>query len=131
MRTEQLTMSFEPLQKLRARLGSIKPVYSPQLCYITVRSKAVLLMWFSVMLVLVSVSVLFSPSICLDDLSLVEVAEWPSFGKELLIWLIVFVVVPYFGYEGGTVVLIAPAPGHCLHFICNYCHPISDFSPYV
>ena len=31
-------------------------------------SKAVLLTWFSVLLVLVSVSVLFSPSMCLQDL---------------------------------------------------------------
>ena len=46
-------------------------------------------MWFSVMLVLVLVSVLFSPSICLDNISKVYVAEGPSFEKELLIRLTV------------------------------------------
>ena len=42
---------------------------SPQSFYITDRSNAVPLMWFSVLLVLVSVSVLFSPSLCLNDFS--------------------------------------------------------------
>ena len=41
-------------------------------------------MWFSVLLVLVSVYVLSSPSVCLDDMQL-RVAEWPNFGKQLLI----------------------------------------------
>ena len=48
--------------------------------YFTDRSRAVQLTWFSVLLVLVSVSVMFSPSISLDDL----VKFIPS-GKELLI----------------------------------------------
>ena len=38
----------------------------PQECHITDRPKAILLTWFSVLLVLVSVSALFSPSMCLD-----------------------------------------------------------------
>ena len=43
--------------------------------------RALLLTWFSGLLVLVLVSVrLF---MCLDDLSSVWVAEWPPFGKEL------------------------------------------------
>ena len=50
MRTEQLTECFEPLQKKRARLGFKQ---------ITDRSKALRLMWFSVLIVLVSVSVMF------------------------------------------------------------------------
>ena len=41
-------------------------------------------MWFSVLHVLASVSVLFSPSMCLDDLG-----EPPKFGKELHIRLTV------------------------------------------
>ena len=68
MWTEQLTKCFEPLQKLRARLGTFNRFKPPQKCYITDRSNAVLLMWFSVLLVLVSVSVLFSPSMFLNDL---------------------------------------------------------------
>ena len=39
------------------------------------------------------------------------------FGKELLIRLIVCslcIVFSHFGFKGGTVVLIAPVPGHCL-----------------
>ena len=35
---------------------------------ITDHSRTVLLIWFSVLLVLVSVSVPFSPSVCLDDI---------------------------------------------------------------
>ena len=66
MRTEHLTKCFEPLQKLRARLCTH---LTPQLFFdITDRCKAVLLMWFSVVLVLVSVSVLVSPSLRLDDI---------------------------------------------------------------
>ena len=37
------------------------------------------------LLILVSVSVLFSTSVCLDDIYLDKVAEWPPFGRELLI----------------------------------------------
>ena len=39
---------------------------------ITWRSKAVFLMWFTVLLVLLSVSVLVSSSVCLDDLKSVS-----------------------------------------------------------
>ena len=61
MRTEQLTKYFEPLQKLSARLGPISRVKHPlKLFYITDRSKAILLTLFSLLLVLVSVSLLFS-----------------------------------------------------------------------
>ena len=38
------------------------------------------------------------------------------FGKELLTRL----VFSHFGFEGGTLVLIASVPGHCLSFICYY-----------
>ena len=52
-------------------------------------------------------------------------AEWPHFGKELIIrltvchlWFCLFVIsaVSYFGFEGGTGVLIAPVDDHCLPF---------------
>ena len=62
MRTEQPTECFVPLQKLRARMESLNrfkpPPPSPVILYITDRSKVSLLIWFSVLLVLVSVSVL-------------------------------------------------------------------------
>ena len=47
MRTEELTKCYEPLQKLRVRLGACKTGLSPppQL-FTTDRSKAVLLLWF-------------------------------------------------------------------------------------
>ena len=30
--------------------------------------------------------------------------------------LFVFLVISHFGFEGGTLVLIASVPGHCLYF---------------
>ena len=60
-----------------------------QYFYTTDRSKATLLLWFSMLLVLVSVSVLFSTPVCLNYLNMVYVAEWLPFGKELLNWLTV------------------------------------------
>ena len=45
MRTEQPTLCFVQLQKLRARLAP-KTCLKPQL-FITDRSKAVVLLWFS------------------------------------------------------------------------------------
>ena len=54
------------------------------------------------------------------------VAEWPLFGRELLIrftacslWVIllsVILVIPHFGFECGTLILIASVPGHYLSF---------------
>ena len=41
---------------------------SPPVIYIADRAKAVILMCYFVLLVLVSVSVLFTPSMCLDDI---------------------------------------------------------------
>ena len=59
-------------------------------------------------------------------LSKAKVAEWPPFGRELLIrftvcylfilTVIVILVIYHFGFEGGTLVLIASVPGHCLSF---------------
>ena len=62
--------------------------------------------------------------------SITYVAEWPLFGKVLLIrltdvlfvlYLFVILVVSHFGFEGGTFVLIAPVPGHCLPFTFSLC----------
>ena len=72
MSTEQQIKCFE-YNQTEGEVGPVKPVEF----YIT---NAVLLMWFSVLLAIVSVSILFPPSSCLDDL-----AEWSHFGKELLI----------------------------------------------
>ena len=64
--------------------------------------------------------------------SKVKVADWPHFGENaahtvklyvvfvlcLLFVLCIFVIliVSHFGFEGGTLILIAPVPGHCLPF---------------
>ena len=59
---------IEPIQKLRARLGSrLTGLSLPVIFYITDRSKVILLIWVLCLLVLMSVSVLFSPSVCHDD----------------------------------------------------------------
>ena len=81
MRSEQLstaviTKYFEPQRKLRARLGPLNRFLTPPWkFYITDRSNAVPLMWFSVLFVLVSVSKLFSPSVCLGDFNQVIIVE--------------------------------------------------------
>ena len=75
----------------------------------------------SVFLVLVSVSVLFSTSIRLE-VRLLSCHLWGmscSFGLPYVLFvscLFVILVVSYYGFEGGTVVLIASAPGYCLPF---------------
>ena len=49
-------------------------------------------------------------------------AGWPTFGKELLIRLTIFVMsfcnfdFSHFGLEGWKLVLIVLVPGHCLPF---------------
>ena len=53
-----LPFTFDQLKRMHKSRSAIN------LILIT---KAVLLIWFSVVLVLVTVSVLFSPSVCLDD----------------------------------------------------------------
>ena len=60
MWTGQLTECYEPLQKLRVGLSTSKLVKAPVMFYITYHFKAVL--------VLVSISVLLSPIMCLDDI---------------------------------------------------------------
>ena len=55
-------------------------------------------------------------------LSMVKVAEWPPFWKELLIpltvcYLFVILIISHFGFEGRflvLIVLIVQVPGHCL-----------------
>ena len=66
MRTEQLILCFEPLRKLRSRLDKLNR-FNLQQFHSTDRSQAVILMWFFVLLVWVSVSVLYSTSVCLCD----------------------------------------------------------------
>ena len=58
--------SLEPVEA-EVDVESLEPVEAPHLFYITDRSKAVLLARFSLLLAFcVSVSELFSPSVCLD-----------------------------------------------------------------
>ena len=62
--------------------------------------------------------------------SLVQVAEWTPFGKELLTLLticshciltfVILVIFP-FGFEGRIWVLIASVPGHCLLVTFDLC----------
>ena len=51
-------------------------------------------------------------------LSYVYVAEWQLLTRFVLfvLLLIVILVISHFGFEGGTLVLIASVPGHCLSF---------------
>ena len=44
---------------------------------------------------------------------------------SLFLLLIVSLVISHFGFEGGTFVLIASLPGHCLYFTCNMSVPFS------
>ena len=56
-------------------------------------------------------------------------AEWPPFGKDLLtrstvclfvLCIFVILAVSHFGFEGKTLVLIAPVvAGHCSPFTFN------------
>ena len=55
--------------------------------------------------------------------SLVWVAEWPPFGKELLTRLTICYlciltiynsIISRFGFEGGIWIMIAPVPGLCI-----------------
>ena len=65
-----------------------------------------------------SVYVLFSSSVCLDDIKL-GLRESCSVGLPYFLFvflLIVILVITHFGFEGGTLVMIASVPGHCLSF---------------
>ena len=96
--------------------GVVPPlVGNIQICH---SSKAVLLIWFSVF-------VCFGVSFFTVLVSSVKVAEWPPFGRELLVWfsyvLFVFLLsvildISHFCFEGGTLVLVVSIPGHCLSF---------------
>ena len=66
-----------------------------------------------------------SPYVCSYYLSLVWIADWPSFGKELLtrlticslcILTICNFVIPHFGFEGWIWFLIASVSGLCILF---------------
>ena len=44
-----------------------------------------------------------------------------SFGLAYVFYIFtVFLVISHFGFEGGTLVLIASVPGHCLSFTLKY-----------
>ena len=64
MRAEQL---IKCLNRAGVLLNRFKP---PVIFHITARSKAVLLIWFSVFACFGVIFVLFSPSVCLDDIQL-------------------------------------------------------------
>ena len=59
MRTEQLIKCFEPLQKLRARLGFSSNRFKPLVILNNCPFQGGTSEWFSIKLVLVSASVLF------------------------------------------------------------------------
>ena len=65
--------------------------------------------------------------------SLVWVAEWPPFGKELFVfWLFVILVISRFGFEDGIWVLIALVLSHCIpvtYTILKAKHKWSDCLP--
>ena len=84
MRTEQLTKCSEPLQKL-GPLNRLKPHDDFKLLTVQCGTSGV----FSVFLFLVLVSVLFHLLCVKLKFIQVEVAEWPPFGKELLVQLTV------------------------------------------
>ena len=79
------------------------------------------------LLVLVSVSVLFSRSMCLNYIMLgVGSYVLPPFGKELLIrrLLCIFIslAIFHFGSKDKAFVLLAPVPGYCLLFTFHIGH---------
>ena len=46
-----------------------------------------------------------------------------SFGLPYVLfvfWLIIILVISHFGFEGGTLVLIASVPDNCLSFTFQY-----------
>ena len=69
-------------------------------------------------MVLVSVSVLFPPSVCLNDIYLGLGSRVATFWERaahlvnrMFSLYFVILVISHFGFEGGTLVLIASAPG--------------------
>ena len=104
MRIEQLTKCFE-LSEAEGEFGYPLNRFEPP----TDRAKAVLLMWFFMFLALVSVSVLFSPSMCLDYIWLGSGSCVATFWERAaysvnrmfsLLCLFVALVVYHFGFEG-------------------------------
>ena len=63
--------------------------------------------------------------VCAYILCLVEEAEWPHFGEKLLIiqpyalfvlFISVTLLIFYFGFKGGSLILTTPVSGHCIRF---------------
>ena len=78
-------------------------------------------MW-SLLAVLVSVSVMFHFMFVHYTFSSVWVAEWPPFGKQLPARLAIcshcivylqYLFISRFGFKSGICLLIAPVPVHC------------------
>ena len=76
-----------------------------------------------------SVSVLVSPSLCLDDILLGLGCRVATFWERAahsvkhmfsLLYLFVALVVSHLGYEDGNLVLIAAVPGHCFSFTFGF-----------
>ena len=82
-----LTKTFKLKNGLRFDDAIPLQRFKTQVMFITDRFKAALLMWLFVLLVLVSVSVLRSPFMCLYDINFGFEAEWPPFRQALLIRL--------------------------------------------
>ena len=106
--------------------GSFKYVYPipPPKLFITDRSNAVVLMWFSVAWFGGKVSVMFHLMILFVHYIFGSgwVSKWPPFGKEppifwlcvlIVFCLFVILVISHFGFKSGILVLITPVPVNC------------------
>ena len=112
---DRTTICFEPWQKPRARLGSVKPVKAPPPQYFnTDHSKTVLLLWFR--------KVTCS---CCPYLYFIRFTA-RAFRKLLSIY--VFSYFP-FGFEGRMWNLIVSFPDHCLYF--NFVAEVSSSLHYI
>ena len=92
------------------------------------------LLWFSMLVVLVTVSLLFSHMYQDDIITCrnVSVTKWSPFGKGadlvnilFVVYLFAILVLFHFGFEGRNLVLIEPVPGHlelCLYRLRVYLH---------
>ena len=80
MRTEQPTKCLYHIRRVRLRAKHILSPPPPQ-AFVTDRSKAVVMTWFSVACFGVRVSVMFHLMFVHYTFSSVLVAEWPPFWK--------------------------------------------------
>ena len=75
-----------------------------------------------------SVSVLFSPSVCLDFRYTLSGFLLGGSCSLCILTYCSSLVISHFGFEGWTLVLMASVPGHCLSFtlICSYVQRCRD-----